>query len=71
MAVRTGIIAIIATIGFAVGFLAYIASPVIGQALLAVIPALMIDPSIVFAMITGAAGAIVSTVAMTAWARRG
>ena len=70
MASRTGVIAIFAAIGFAVGFLAYLASPVVGQAIVALIPSLSIDPSIVFAMITGAAGALVSTVTVTAWARR-
>jgi hypothetical protein len=70
MASRTGVIAIFAAIGFAVGFLAYLASPVVGQAIMALIPSLSIDPSIVFAMITGAAGALVSTVTVTAWARR-
>ncbi|MEM2139836.1 MAG: hypothetical protein QXJ74_00065 [Nitrososphaera sp.] len=70
MASRAGVIAIFAMIGFAVGFFAYLASPVVGQALLALIPTLSVDPSIVFAMITGAAGALVSTVTVTAWARR-
>lgn len=70
MAVRAGILAIIGAVGFTIGFIAYLASPVVGQALLALLPALAVDPSIVFAMITGAAGALVSTVAVTAWARK-
>ncbi len=70
MASRTGVIAIFAAIGFAVGFLAYLASPTVGQALLVLIPSLAVDPSIVFAMITGAAGALISTVTVTAWAKR-
>lgn len=70
MASRAGVIAIFAAIGFAVGFFAYLASPAVGQALMTLIPALAIDPSIVFAMITGAAGALVSTVTVTAWARK-
>lgn len=70
MASRAGVIAIFAAIGFAVGFFAYLASPVVGQAIMALIPTLQVDPSIVFAMITGAAGALVSTVTVTAWARK-
>lgn len=70
MAVRAGVLAIFGAVGFTIGFIAYLASPVVGQALLALIPALAVDPSIVFAMITGAAGALVSTVAVTTWARR-
>ncbi len=70
MASRAGVIAIFAAIGFAVGFFAYLASPSVGQALLTVIPNLTVDPSIVFAAIAGAAGALVSTVTVTAWARR-
>lgn len=70
MASRAGVVAIFAAIGFAVGFLAYLASPMVGQALLVLIPSLTVDPSIVFATITGAAGALVSTVTVTAWAKR-
>jgi hypothetical protein len=70
MAVRAGVMAIFGAIGFAVGFFAYLASPVVGQAFLALIPTVSIDPSIAFAMVTGAAGALVSTVTVTVWARR-
>lgn len=70
MAVRVGVIAIFAAIGFTVGFLAYLASPVVGQALLALIPTLAVDPSIAFAIVAGAAGATISAVTVTAWARR-
>jgi hypothetical protein len=37
---------------------------------MAAIPHLTVDPNIVFAAIAGAAGALVSTVTVTAWARR-
>jgi hypothetical protein len=70
VALRTTAIAMFGAVGFAVGFFAYLASPMIGQALLALIPALATDPTIVFAIVTGAAGALVSTVTVTAWARR-
>ena len=70
MASRTGIVGILAAIGFAIGFLAVLASPVVGQALAEWIPSLMVDPSIVFASITGIVGAAVSTITVTAWARR-
>lgn len=70
MASRVGVIAIFATIGFAVGFLAFLASPAVAQALAAVLPTLTLDPSIVFATITGAVGALISTITVTAWAKR-
>lgn len=70
VASRAGVIAIFAAIGFAIGFLAFLASPGIAEALMQVIPTLTLDPSVVFATITGAAGALISTVTVTAWARR-
>lgn len=70
MATRTGVIAIFAAVGFTVGFLAFLASPVIGQALIEFLPMLAVDPTIVFATITGVAGALISTVTVTAWAKR-
>jgi hypothetical protein len=70
LASRAGVIAIFAAIGFTVGFFAYLASPSVGQVLLTIIPNLTVDPNIVFAAITGAAGALVSTVTVTAWAKR-
>lgn len=70
MASRTGVIALFAAIGFSVGFFAYLASPAVGHALMTIIPNLAVDPTIVFAAITGAAGALVSTVTVTAWAKR-
>ncbi|MEW5840077.1 hypothetical protein [Nitrososphaera sp.] len=70
MASRAGIIGIFAAVGFVVGFFAFLASPVIGKALVEWIPTLMVDPSIVFAAMTGAVGAAISTITVTAWARR-
>lgn len=70
MASRAGVIAIFAAIGFGIGFLAFLASPTVAQTLMDVLPTLTLDPSIVFATITGAAGALISTVTVTAWAKR-
>ena len=67
MASRTGLLAIFGAIGFAIGFLAFLASPTVASALAAILP---MDPSIVFALISGVAGATISTTMITLWARR-
>lgn len=70
MASRAAVIGIFGAIGFAIGFFAFLASPVVGNALATIIPNLLVDPSIVFASISGAVGAAISTVTVTAWARK-
>ena len=70
MASRAGVIAIFAAIGFGIGFLAYLATPAVGTFLRDVLPTLTIDSSVVFATICGAAGAAISTITVTAWAKR-
>ncbi len=70
MASRTAILAIFGTVGFAIGFSAFLASPSIANVLANILPQLAVDKSIVFATITGAAGAAISTATVTAWAKR-
>jgi nitrate reductase gamma subunit len=67
MVSRTGILAIFGAIGFAIGFLAFLASPTVANALVSI---LHVDASIVFALVSGVAGATVSTSVITLWARR-
>ncbi|MDQ3836553.1 MAG: hypothetical protein M3270_06430 [Thermoproteota archaeon] len=67
MVSRTGILAIFGAVGFAVGFLAFLASPAVAHALSAI---LHVDASTVFALISGVAGAAISTSVITLWARR-
>ncbi len=70
MASRIAILAIFGTVGFAIGFSAFLASPSIANVLANILPQLAVDKSIVFATITGAAGAAISTATVTAWAKR-
>jgi hypothetical protein len=70
MASRAGVIGIFSAIGFAIGFLAFLASPAVGNWIAEVLPNLRIDQSIVFATLCGAIGAVASTVTVTAWAKR-
>jgi hypothetical protein len=67
MVSRTVILAIFGAIGFTIGFLAFLASPTVVSALSALLPA---DASIVFALISGVAGATISTTVISLWARR-
>ncbi|MCI0557455.1 MAG: hypothetical protein MN733_03090 [Nitrososphaera sp.] len=66
MASRTTILAIFGAIGFAIGFLSFLASPLIA----AWLPTIVVDQAIVFATISGAAGAGISTTLVSMWARR-
>jgi hypothetical protein len=68
MSSRAGIIGIFAAIGFAIGFMAYLVTPAVGQYLKEMWP--MLDQSIILAMICGGAGAAISTITVTAWAKR-
>ncbi|HVX02335.1 MAG TPA: hypothetical protein VHA09_04210 [Nitrososphaera sp.] len=70
MASRAGLIGMFAAIGFAIGFMAYLATPAVGQYLKNIWPTLMLEPSIIFATICGGAGAALSTITVTAWAKR-
>ena len=70
MATRTAALAIFGTIGFAIGFFAFLASPMIAAALASILPQLFVDKNIVFATITGAAGAAISTATVSVWAKR-
>ncbi|MDQ3872150.1 MAG: hypothetical protein M3258_00880 [Thermoproteota archaeon] len=67
MVSRTVILAIFGAIGFMIGFLAFLASPTVVSALSALLP---VDASIVFALISGVAGATISTTVISLWARR-
>ena len=67
MVSRTGILAVFGAIGFAIGFLAFLASPTVAHALATI---LHIDANVVFALISGVAGAAISTSVITFWARR-
>jgi hypothetical protein len=67
MVSRTVILAIFGAIGFTIGFLAFLASPTVVSALSALLP---VDASIVFALISGVAGATISTTVISLWARR-
>ena len=63
---RIPVLAIFGTIGFAIGFLSFLAAPLIANWL----PTIVIDQALAFATISGAAGAAISTAIVSAWARR-
>lgn len=63
---RMSILAIFGTIGFAIGFLSFLAAPLIASWM----PSIVIDQALAFATVCGAAGAAISTTAVSAWARR-
>ena len=57
-------------IGYAVGFIAYLAYPALADALAALIPFLMnIDSRLVGATITGLATSLITVAAVAAWAK--
>jgi hypothetical protein len=66
MAARILVLAIFGAIGFAIGSLSFLAAPTIATW----IPSIAIDQSIAFAMISGAAGAAISTTVVSVWAKR-
>jgi len=66
MATRTTILAIFGAIGFTIGFLTFLASPLIA----AWLPTIVVDQAVVFATISGAAGAGISTTVVSMWAKR-
>jgi hypothetical protein len=63
---RITILAIFGAVGFSIGFLAFLASPLIA----AWLPTIVVDEAVVFATISGAAGAGISTTVVSMWARR-
>jgi hypothetical protein len=68
MAARTIVLAIFGTIGFAIGFLSFLASPGVAAAFASILPQL--DKSIAFALVSGIAGAAISTTVVSVWAKR-
>jgi len=57
-------------IGYALGFIAYLAFPVLADAIAALIPFLMsIDARLVGATITGLATSLITVAAVAAWAK--
>jgi hypothetical protein len=63
---RISVLAIFGTIGFAIGFLTFLAAPLIANWL----PTIVIDQALAFATVSGAAGAAISTTVVSMWARR-
>ena len=70
MASRAIALSIFGALGFTIGFLAFLASPAVGSALATLIPQLVVDQGVVFAMISGIAGAAISTTVVSVWAKR-
>lgn len=66
MATRILVLAIFGTIGFAIGFLSFFAAPAFASWM----PTIVIDQSVAFATISGAAGAAISTTVVSVWAKR-
>jgi hypothetical protein len=64
---RMALTTLFAGVGFAIGFLVFLASPVLLKAL----GGIALQQDIVFATISGFAGAVISTVVAMAWGRRG
>ncbi len=63
---RTLVLAIFGAIGFAIGSLSFLAAPLLATWL----PTIVIDQAVAFAMISGAAGAAISTTVASVWAKR-
>ncbi|MEM3094758.1 MAG: hypothetical protein QXX64_03865 [Nitrososphaera sp.] len=63
---RGPVLAIFGAIGFAIGFLSFLAAPLIANW----VPSIVIDQALAFATISGAAGAAISTTVVSLWARR-
>jgi hypothetical protein len=63
---RTSVLAIFGAIGFAIGSLSFLAAPLVA----AWLPTIIIDQALAFAMISGAAGAAISTTVVSVWAKR-
>jgi hypothetical protein len=63
---RVPVLAIFGAIGFAIGFLSFLAAPLIANWL----PTIVIDQALAFATVSGAAGAAISTTIVSMWAKR-
>jgi hypothetical protein len=63
---RTIVLAIFGAIGFAIGSLSFLAAPLVANWM----PTIVIDQAVAFAMISGAAGAAISTTVVSVWAKR-
>jgi hypothetical protein len=63
---RTIGLAIFGAIGFAIGSLSFLAAPLLS----AWLPTIVIDQAAAFALISGAAGAAISTTVASMWAKR-
>lgn len=63
---RTSVLAIFGAIGFAIGSLSFLAAPLVA----AWLPTIIIDQALAFALISGAAGAAISTTVVSVWAKR-
>jgi hypothetical protein len=63
---RTLALGIFGSIGFAIGFLSFLAAPLLANWL----PTIVIDQALAFATISGAAGAAISTAMVSMWAKR-
>lgn len=63
---RAAALAIFGAIGFAIGSLSFLAAPLVANWM----PTIVIDQAIAFAMISGAAGAAISTTVVSVWAKR-
>lgn len=63
---RGPVLAIFGAIGFAIGFLSFLAAPLIANW----VPSIVIDQALAFATVSGAAGAAISTTVVSLWARR-
>ena len=70
MVSRTGVLAIFGAIGFAIGFLAFLATPAVTDALAIILPQIAVNKSIAFAMVSGFAGAAISTTVVNVWVKR-
>lgn len=63
---RTLALAIFGAIGFVIGSLSFLAAPLLATWL----PTIVIDQAVAFAMISGAAGAAISTTMVSVWSKR-
>lgn len=70
MASRAMVLSAFGAIGFLIGFLAFLASSSMGEILAMILAQLVLDQSLVFATVSGAAGAAISTVVVSMWAKR-
>jgi hypothetical protein len=70
MASRATLLTLFGSVGFVLGFVAFFASTSLGSFLAYILPHIVIDQSLVFATVSGAAGAGISTAIVSAWAKR-